>query len=198
MASLHHAWLLVFVIGCTRSYPCAETTDDSIGTVAGSTTHLVEGPGGEVAEVETYAFTSSASVQIADASGTGVTALGTCAEVDLYGTSNKGDGIAVVVGFDCVSKPGSYRLEDLHATACTLTEDPRGGGENCGPVAGTLVVSAFERPCGAEGGCGALDADVTITSAATDTVTVNGQLTLAYAETVLECHEPVVTWPGGG
>ncbi len=188
-------------IGCTQSFPCAEITDDSTGTVAGSTTHLVEGPSGEVAKVETFAFSSQASVQIADASGAGVTPFGTCTEIDLSGTSDTGDGIAVVLGFDCVPGPGSYRLEDLHAAACTLTEDPNGGGQNCGPVAGTFVVSAFVRPCDAEGGCGALAADVAftsaITSATTDAVTVSGRVTLAYSERVLQCHEPVVTWPGG-
>jgi hypothetical protein len=63
-----------------------------------------------------------------------------------------GYGVADTLTFDVPRGPGSYRLEDLHATVCD---------DACAPVAGTLTVNQFVGACG-EGACGRFDADLLI------------------------------------
>jgi hypothetical protein len=185
-------------MGCETGYPCADTTDASRATFSGAAPDWVRPDGGgEAVENSTpFSFTAAASVEIADVTG-GATPEGTCIWISTGGGSDATNSINVGVGFDCVTGPGTYRLEDLHATACNSGSNLVGGDQVCGVISGTLTVRAFARPCGDNGACGHLDADLAVSTPPGSAITLSGRATLAYDQTMLECHEPVVSLGGG-
>jgi len=83
-------------------------------------------------------------------------------------------GAPVRIGFDCPTAPGMYSLEGLHAIACDTV---------CGPLFGTLSVTAIRLPC-AEGGCGRLEADLDLPGGSGVGPSVAGTAHLSYSESV--------------
>jgi hypothetical protein len=192
------AVLSLGAVGCETSFPCGSSTNTSTGEASGIATHAAW-DAGPVTVASSFSLASSASVDIADVGSSGTTPAGTCVSLDLSGKSDAGDEVDVWVGFDCVAGPGVYPLTDLHATACILAVDLKvGGGQTCGPIAGTLTVRAIARPCGEGSGCGHLHADIVMSAAPNSGLDLSGHATLAYDDVVATCHEPLVGWPGGG
>jgi hypothetical protein len=192
------ALLSLGAVGCERSFPCGSSTNTSTGEASGIATHSAW-DAGPVSVASSFSLTSSASVDIADLTGSGTTPTGACVSLDLNGKSYAGDDVDVWVGFDCAVGPGVYPLADLHATACILAVDLKvGGGQTCGAIVGTLNVRSIARPFGESGGCGHLHADIVMNAAPGSGLHLSGQATLAYDDRIATCQEQLVGWPGGG
>ena len=98
----------------------------------------------QLKSVSTDAFRASSTTEVADAAAS--------TPVVTVALGAFGYGVGDALTFDMPRGPGSYRLEDLHATVCD---------DACAPVAGTLTVNQFVGACG-EGACGRFDADLVI------------------------------------